>query len=50
MSGSVMLRRRVAVVLLNCGMLASGAAPAQRPPAAVVPLGTPPPAEAMPRV
>ncbi|MGC1458404.1 MAG: DUF3237 domain-containing protein [Steroidobacteraceae bacterium] len=50
MSGPVMLRQRVAVALLLCGMLASGAALAQRPPGPAVPLGTPPPAEAMPRV
>ena len=50
MAGSVMLRQRLAVALLLCGMLASGAALAQRLPAAAVPLGTPPPAEALPHV
>ncbi len=49
MSGSVMLRRRATVALLLCGVLASRGALAQRPPAPAVPLGTPPPAAAMPR-
>lgn len=47
MSGSV-LTQRVAAALLVCGLLASGAALAQRP--ATLPLGAPPSAEAMPRV
>lgn len=47
MSGSV-LTQRVALALLLCGLLNNGTALAQRP--ATLPLGTPPPAEAMPRV
>ncbi|HEY6456321.1 MAG TPA: DUF3237 domain-containing protein [Steroidobacteraceae bacterium] len=50
MSDSTVRAQHAAAPLLLCGFLISATAVAQQPPAAVVPLGTPPASAAMPRV